>query len=91
MAVRALGPSLPIAGKLSDPTLDLRDGSGSIMQNDNWRSTQPDALIAAGLAPVDDRECAVIARLNPGSYTAIVRGVNNATGIGLVEIFDQDQ
>ncbi len=27
--VRAIGPSLPVSGKLEDPTLELHDGNGS--------------------------------------------------------------
>src|ERR1700724_2012467 len=52
IALRAMGPSLPVAGKLSDPILELHDASGrTIVSNDNWRTTQQDAIIAAGLAP----------------------------------------
>ena len=43
---------------------------------------------ASGHAPGDGRESAIIADLPPGNYTAIVRGVNNMTGVGLVEVYD---
>jgi uncharacterized protein (DUF1800 family) len=91
IALRALGPSLPVAGALSDPVLELHDASGKLISsNDNWRTTQQDAIIAAGLAPSNDLESALIATINPGAYTAIVKGANNVTGVGLVEVYDLD-
>jgi hypothetical protein len=90
--VRAIGPSLADKGislPLSDPLLELHDASGkTISTNDNWRSTQQNDIIATGLAPADDKESAILATLGPGSYTAIVRGQNNATGVALVEIYN---
>ncbi|MGI8820915.1 MAG: DUF1800 family protein [Chthoniobacterales bacterium] len=89
--LRAIGPSLPVPGALSDPLLELHDGSGrTIATNDNWRSTQEAAIVAAGLAPGNEKDSAILATLNPGSYTAVVRGVNNVTGVGLVEVYDLD-
>jgi uncharacterized protein (DUF1800 family) len=91
VGLRAIGPSLPVPGALSDPVLELHDGSGrTITTNDNWRSTQQDAIIAAGLAPANDNDSALLATLSPGSYTVVVRGVNNATGVALVEVYDLD-
>jgi uncharacterized protein (DUF1800 family) len=91
VAVRAIGPSLQVQGALSDPVLELHDASGALIAtNDNWRTSQQAAIIAAGLAPLDDRESALIATVPTGSYTAIVRGANNATGVALVEVYDLD-
>jgi uncharacterized protein (DUF1800 family) len=91
LAVRAIGPSLPVPGALSDPILELHDATGALVStNDNWRSSQQDALIGAGMAPKNDLDSALIATLDPGSYTVIVRGVNNATGVALVEVYDLD-
>ncbi|MFL6589873.1 MAG: DUF1800 family protein [Chthoniobacterales bacterium] len=91
IAVRAMGPSLPVAGKLSDPLVELHDATGGVVaSNDNWRTTQQDLLIATGLAPANDLEAALIATINPGAYTVVVKGVNNATGVGLMEIYDLD-
>jgi hypothetical protein len=59
--------------------------------NDNWRDTQATAIIATGLAPTNDLESAILVMLNPGPYTAIVRGNNNTSGVGLVEVYDLDQ
>jgi Calx-beta domain/FG-GAP-like repeat len=92
--VRAIGPSLTRAGLtnvLANPTLELHDGNGTIIaSNDNWKDNEAQAhsIKLAGLAPTDDRESALIATLAPGPYTAIVRGVNNSIGIGLVEIYN---
>jgi T5SS/PEP-CTERM-associated repeat protein/autotransporter-associated beta strand protein len=91
--VRAIGPSLPLAGALADPILELRDSSGSlIFSNDNWRSDQEAEIIATTIPPANDLESAIVATLpaNNSAYTAIVRGVNNGTGIGVVEAYDLD-
>src|SRR4051794_36500044 len=91
IAVRAMGPSLPVAGKLSDPLLELHDGTGAtVASNDNWRSSQEAQIIAAGLAPASDAESALIATINPGAYTVVVKGAGSATGVGLMEIYDLD-
>ncbi|HVF70569.1 MAG TPA: DUF1800 family protein [Chthoniobacterales bacterium] len=91
IALRALGPSLPVSGKLADPVVELHDATGAVVaSNDNWRGTQQDALIAAGLAPANDLEAAVIASISPGAYTVVVKGVDSGTGVGLMEIYDLD-
>jgi uncharacterized protein (DUF1800 family) len=89
--IRALGPSLPVPGTLSDPVLELHDSTGALVAtNDNWRTSQQSEIIATGLPPSNDKESALLETLNPGAYTAIVRGVNNAIGVGLVEVYDLD-
>src|ERR1700676_2369568 len=88
--VRAIGPSLPLPGKLADPTLELRDGNGALIAaNDNWRTDQEAEIIATTIPPTNDLESAIVATLpaNGASYTAIVRGVNNTTGVALVEVY----
>jgi uncharacterized delta-60 repeat protein len=86
--VRAIGPSLSIAGRLGDPTLELHDGNGAlIVSNDNWRSDQEAEIIATTIPPSNDLESAIVRNLTPGNYTAIVRGVNGATGIAVVEAY----
>jgi hypothetical protein len=86
--VRAIGPSLPVAGKLADPILELHDGNGALLaSNDNWRSDQEAEIIATTVAPSNDLESAIVRTLAPAQYTAIVRGVGNTTGVGLVEVF----
>jgi WD40 repeat protein len=93
VVVRAIGPSLQktLPGALADPVLELRAADGSLIaQNDNW---QDDAVSAAELAanqiaPSHDLESAIVATLEPGTYTATVRGNNGSSGIGLVELYD---
>ena len=90
--IRAIGPSLTtVPDRLADPTLELHDGTGAtIMMNDNWRTTQEAEIMATGIAPTNDAESAIVATLpaNNAAYTAVVRGANNTTGIGLVEVYD---
>lgn len=93
--MRGLGPSLTgsgVGGALQNPILELHRSNGVVIaSNDNWRDTQETDIQASGLAPSDDRESAIIATLLPGAYTAILRGTNNTTGAGLVEIYDLEQ
>jgi hypothetical protein len=92
--IRAIGPSLaPLPGRLIDPTLELRDSAGSlIFSNDNWgESPQAQQIIDTGIPPSNDHEAAIIATLAPGSYTAVMRGAGNTTGIGVVEVYDLSQ
>jgi hypothetical protein len=98
--VRAIGPSLsvngnPVPGRLADPTLELHDGSGTtIATNDNWKindqagQSQEADIRATTAPPNNDLESALVATLAPGNYTAIVRGKNNTTGVGLVEVYN---
>jgi hypothetical protein len=95
LIVRGIGPSMavngvPVQGRLTDPTLEVRGANGEqIATNNDWKSDQQLAIERSGLAPTDDREAAVILTL-PGSarFTAILRGNNNSTGIGLVEFYE---
>ncbi len=89
--VRAIGPSLNVPSKLADPTLELHDGNGGLLDsNDNWvDSPNKQAIIDSTIPPTNNLESAIVATL-PSSgthYTAIVRGVNNTTGVAVVEIY----
>ena len=99
--IRAIGPELSQYGVpdfLADPTLELHNGNGALIaSNDNWQHTIIGGIITqnqvqdiqnSGHAPADASESAIIANLPPGNYTAIVRGVNNTTGVALVEVYD---
>jgi hypothetical protein len=86
--IRAIGPSLSVPGPLGDPTLELRSGNGTLLaSNDNWRSDQETEIMATTIPPSNDLESAIVQDLPPGNYTAIVKGVNNATGVGLIEAY----
>jgi hypothetical protein len=94
--VRALGPSLGnfgLSGALSDPVLEIRNSSGGLVaSNDDWRTDQQAQITGTGLAPSDILESAIVVTLpaNNSAYTAIVRGYEDATGIGVVEAYDLD-
>jgi len=93
VVVRALGPSLAsfgVSGVLSDPVLTIYDSKGSaIATNDNWHDANNATDIQRnGLAPPNAIDSAIMLHLPAGSYTAIVRGANAATGNALVEVYD---
>jgi hypothetical protein len=94
VVVRALGPSLTqlgVSGVLADPSLQLRDGNGNLVEaNNDWQQS-PDATVvsADGLAPSNAKEAAIARTLNPGNYTALVTGVGGTTGTALVEVYDE--
>jgi hypothetical protein len=97
VVVRGIGPSLALAGvtnALADPTLELRDNNGTLLvANNDWQDNpvQASEITAAGLAPTNTRESAAAATLPPGLYTALLAGRNNATGIGVVEVYDRGE
>ena len=69
--------------------LELHDANGATLAaNDNWGDTQQADIQASGLASTSDLESAIFAKLQPGAYTAIVRGKNDTTGVGLVEFYN---
>jgi N-acetylneuraminic acid mutarotase len=99
--IRAIGPELTQYGvpdALANPTLELHDATGALIaSNDNWQFTIIGGIIThdqsleirdSGHAPGNPLESAIIADLPPGNYTAIVRGVNNTTGVALAEVYD---
>ena len=94
VAVRGIGPSLGALGvpdALADPTLELRGSKGAlILANDDWQSDQAQAaaLTALGLALPDPKESGLVATLQPNSYTAVLSGTNQTTGVALMEIYD---
>ncbi|HEX4641403.1 MAG TPA: hypothetical protein VH252_08455 [Chthoniobacterales bacterium] len=92
--VRGLGPSLTRFGfappdLLADPTLELHGpGNFAPITNNNWRDSQEAVIQNSGLAPTDDLESAIDVTLDPGNYTAILRGNGGGVGIGTVEVYD---
>jgi hypothetical protein len=98
VVLRGLGPSLvnmgvPAASVLSDPVIELHAPNGSLItSNDNWKdSPQRSQFEGTVFQPTDDRESVILASLQPGAYTVVIRGVANTTGIGVIEIYDNNQ
>ena len=95
IVVRGIGPSLTGAGvpnALANPTLELRDSDGALLvANNDWQDDpiQAAELTAAGLAPTNNLESGIATTLPPGLYTALLAGLNNGTGIGLVEVYER--
>jgi hypothetical protein len=98
--IRAIGPELTqfgIPDALANPRLELHNRTGAVIaSNDNWQTTIIGGIITSnqvsdiqnsGHAPSAASESAIIANLQPGNYTAIVRGVNNTAGVALVEVY----
>src|SRR5678815_5249421 len=99
--IRAIGPELTAYGipnALSNPILELHDSTGALIaSNNSWLNTIIGGIITndqvrdirnSGYAPGDARESAIIADLPAGNYTAIVRGVNDTSGVALVDVYD---
>jgi hypothetical protein len=99
--IRAIGPELTqygITDELTNPRLELHNGTGALIAtNDDWQTTILGGIITSnqvsdiqnsGRAPTAASESVIIADLQPGNYTAIVSGVNNTAGVGLVEVYD---
>jgi hypothetical protein len=91
VVIRAIGPSLQafgISNALPDTTLQLRDQNGSIViENDDWQTHQQQELKGSGLQPTNELEAALISTIQPGQYTAQVRGKGDAAGIGVVQVY----
>ena len=95
VVLRGIGPSLlplGISDALLDPVLDLRGSNGSlIVSNDNWKDTQRSQIEGGPFQPGDERESVILATLPPAAYTAALTGKNNTVGVGLVELYDNNQ
>ena len=90
VVVRGIGPSMPstVPNRLANPEIYLFDTTGVIGYNDNWgTATNSSTLQSLGFAPGNALESAILTELAPGAYTFHLRGVNNTTGMGLVEVF----
>jgi hypothetical protein len=95
LVLRGIGPSLSAFGlptPLLDPTLEVRNSSGTIVaSNNDWESDPAQAaeLMAAGLAPTNAKESGIALNLGPGAYTGLLSGVGNTTGVGVIEVYDR--
>jgi hypothetical protein len=93
VAVVATGPSLSAFGftnSLANPTLTIvRSADQTVVAtNDDWGTDANAAqLQAAGLAPSDPLEAAIMVSLPPGAYTAIVSGAGGGTGLALIGVY----
>ena len=90
--IRAIGPSLSsagVSGALANPILELYNSNGDLLQtNDDFNSNRDAGVIYGyGLGPASPFESSLLFESAPGAFTAIVRGVNDTTGVGLVEIY----
>lgn len=96
--IRAVGPTLAtygVTGVLADPKAELylSGGTTPIQSNDNWGggSTLKAAFNSVGAFALPDdasKDAAMLATLAPGAYSVVVSGVNNTTGVALVEIYE---
>ena len=96
VTIRALGPTIAaapynVAGTITDPVLTIVDGAGQVVaSNDNWGDfTASSDIQAGGRAPSDPSEAVVQISVTQGNYTAIVTGAGGATGVSLVEVYDE--
>jgi hypothetical protein len=92
LVLRALGPTLTqfgVPNAMQDTTLELHNSAGAVIGfNDDWQDASNAQSITPNLQPPNDLESAILTTLNPGAYTAIVRGFHNSTGTALVEVYD---
>ena len=93
LAIVATGPSLAafgITSPLANPKVTLVRSSDQVIiaTNDDWQAgTHAAQLQAAGFAPTDPLEAALLVTLPPGAYTAIVEGVGGTTGVAVVGVY----
>ena len=94
VVLRGMGPSLAskgITNFLADPVLELRGSDGALIRkNDNWKDDQRSLIEGTVFQPTNDNESVIVATLDPGAYPALVTGKDQTTGVGLVEIYDND-
>ena len=90
--LRGLGASLTPVGvsdALANPTLELHDSNGDVIAfNDDWQQSDEAIIRNTGLAPLFSEESAIIATLGPGAFTAILRGLDESSGVGLFEAYN---
>jgi hypothetical protein len=98
VVLRGMGPSLanagvPTANVLNDPILELHGPNGALVtSNDNWKdSPQKTQIQGTIFEPTDDREAVILATLPPAAYTVLLSGAEGTTGIGLIEVYDNNQ
>jgi hypothetical protein len=95
IVVRGLGPSLSgfgIGDLLLDPVGALYTSSGALIaKNDNWKDGQRSQIEGTIFQPADDRESVILATLAPAAYTTVLTGKGETSGVGLIEVYDNNQ
>jgi hypothetical protein len=95
VVLRGMGPSLAafgLGGLLLDPFLELHGPDSSLItSNDNWTDTQRSQIEGTVFQPSDNRESVILATVAPATYTAILTGKGNTTGVGLIEVYDNNK
>jgi hypothetical protein len=95
LVLRAIGPALTrfgVPNAMRDPTLELHDSTGAlIVSNDDWQDAPNAQSIPSNLQPPNNLESAILTTLNPGAYTAILRGYHDSVGTALVEVYDMGE
>ena len=97
--IRAVGPTLSefnVGDTLPDPFLTLTTASGvPVASNDNWGSvgsgsqiTAATAAVGAFALPAASKDSALLIILAPGNYTALISGVNDVTGVAIIEVYE---
>jgi len=87
--VRGLGPTLAafdVDGSLEDPVLQVWSDGSMVAMNDNWETTQSQEILDTGFAPTMEKDAALVITLQPGIYTVLLNGLNEGTGIGLLDV-----
>jgi hypothetical protein len=96
--VRGVGPALSLfaqVGILAQPVLALFDSSGKQLATNTGWGTNPNAtqistaFVSTGAfaLPSGSADSALLVTLTPGNYTAVVTGLNNSTGLALIEVY----
>ena len=99
LLIRGIGPSLTeygVDGALADPKLELyrQEGGGvstKLSENDNWNfdpTTEATADSVGAFKLKSANDAVLIQALPPGLYSVVVKGINNTTGVGMVEVYE---
>lgn len=95
MLIRGLGPALAaepfnLPDTLSAPSVAVFRGTQQIAENHQWDGSLAtiSRLVGAFALPPGSRDAALLLRLQPGSYSAVLSGVGTASGEALIEIYD---
>jgi hypothetical protein len=98
VVVRGRGQSVNVPDgvtRLPDPVLTLKSGPVVVAVQDDWQFQDDPADVQTitdlGLAPGHPLDSAMYECLEPGAYTALLRGYLGVTGVGIIEVNDVDE